>query len=192
MCDSGASGTNSAMAGTETGGLSRAILCYLSSAGVHVRPGKLSPSQGKAVSVPARRLFGVPLHSLPLSAHAEGVPQFLVDACELLRLHLHVEGLFRKTGSVTRIKALKARLEAGENCLPMALPCDVATLVKQFLRSLPEPLVPAELQGPMCQIQQHQEEDRGPLTILLTCLVPRASASTLRYFFGFLQDVAAR
>ncbi|XP_060113745.1 uncharacterized protein LOC132585885 [Heteronotia binoei] len=118
--------------------------------------------------------------------------RFLVAACELLRQHLHVEGLFRKTGSVTRIKALQSRLEAGESCLHMALPCDVASLVKLFLRSLPEPLLPAELQAPMCQVQQRPEEDRGPLTILLTCLVLPASANTLRYFFGFLKDVAAR
>ncbi|XP_077192667.1 uncharacterized protein LOC143837085 [Paroedura picta] len=180
------------MACAETGDLSRAILGYLRSVGVHVRPGKLSPSQGKAMPIPARRLFGVPLCSLPLLKPAGGVPRFLVDACELLRLHLHVEGLFRKTGSVTRIKALKTRLEAGENCLHMALPCDVAALVKQFLRDLPEPLIPAELQGLMCHVQKRQEEDRRPLTLLLTCLVPKVSANTLRYFFGFLQDVAAR
>uniref|UniRef100_A0ACB8FS88 Uncharacterized protein n=1 Tax=Sphaerodactylus townsendi TaxID=933632 RepID=A0ACB8FS88_9SAUR len=74
----------------------------------------------------------------------------------------------------------------------MALPCDVATLVKQFLRDLPEPLVPAELQGPLCKVQQRPEEDRGALSILLTCLLPGTSAGTLRYFFSFLQDVAAR
>ncbi|CAI5780821.1 rho GTPase-activating protein 11A-like [Podarcis lilfordi] len=116
--------------------------------------------------------------------------RFLVDACELLRPHLHVEGLFRKCGSMTRIKALKARLEAGERCLAMALPCDVATLVKQFLRDLPEPLIPAGIQGPLCQVQQ--QEDSDPLTLLLTSLLPQRSTDLLRYFFRFLQDVASR
>lgn len=35
--------------------------------------------------------------------------RFLVDACELLRPHLHLEGLFRKGGSLTRIRALKVK-----------------------------------------------------------------------------------
>uniref|UniRef100_A0A8C5SWB7 Rho-GAP domain-containing protein n=1 Tax=Laticauda laticaudata TaxID=8630 RepID=A0A8C5SWB7_LATLA len=119
-------------------------------------------------------------------------PRFLVDACEHLRPHLHLEGLFRKCGSMTRIKALKARLEAGEHCLHMALPCDVATLVKQFLRSLPEPLIPAELQGPLCQVQQQSREDRDSLTLLITCLLPPWNSSILRYFLSFLQEVVAR
>ncbi|XP_053255145.1 rho GTPase-activating protein 11A-like [Podarcis raffonei] len=170
---------------------SHAIVQYLTSISIHVRPWKTSPSQENSIlPPPSGGLFGVPLHLLPLSEHVEGVPQFLVDACELLRPHLHVEGLFRKCGSMTRIKALKARLEAGERCLAMALPCDVATLVKQFLRDLPEPLIPAGIQGPLCQVQQ--QEDSDPLTLLLTSLLPQRSTDLLRYFFRFLQDVASR
>nr|XP_020642743.1 rho GTPase-activating protein 11A-like [Pogona vitticeps] len=136
-----------------------AIIHYLKRRGVHAQLWKANPtSQENHRSAPlAGGLFGVPLHSLPLSERAEGVPQFLVDACELLRPHLHIEGLFRKCGSLTRIKALKRRLEAGERCLEMALPCDVATLVKQFLRDLPEPLIPAPLQGPLCQTQSGEK-----------------------------------
>ncbi|XP_078236113.1 rho GTPase-activating protein 11A [Pogona vitticeps] len=177
-----------------------AIIHYLKRRGVHAQLWKANPtSQENHRSAPlAGGLFGVPLHSLPLSERAEGVPQFLVDACELLRPHLHIEGLFRKCGSLTRIKALKRRLEAGERCLEMALPCDVATLVKQFLRDLPEPLIPAPLQGPLCQTQQRgdpeeeEEADQGSLALLLTCLLPPKSAAVLRYLFCFLQDVASR
>ncbi|KAJ8342097.1 hypothetical protein SKAU_G00320250 [Synaphobranchus kaupii] len=35
------------------------------------------------------------------------VPRFLVDSCEFLSRHLHTEGLFRKTGSLSRIRALR-------------------------------------------------------------------------------------
>ncbi|KAG8143569.1 hypothetical protein E2320_000776, partial [Naja naja] len=70
----------------------------------------------------------------------------------------------------------------------MALPCDVATLVKQFLRSLPEPLIPAELQGPLCQVQQQSQEVRNSLTLLITCLLPPWNCSVLRYFLSFLQE----
>ncbi|XP_061453572.1 rho GTPase-activating protein 11A-like isoform X2 [Rhineura floridana] len=188
------------MPSAEKGVSSCAIIQYLTSIGIHVRHWKTNPSQENSlVPLPVSGgLFGVPLHLLPISEHVEGVPQFLVDACELLRPHLHVEGLFRKCGSMTRIKALKTRLEAGERCLVMALPCDVATLVKQFLRDLPEPLIPAGLQGPLCRVQQggggggEDDDGQAQLTLLLTCLLPQRSTDLLRYFFSFLWDVAAR
>uniref|UniRef100_A0A3Q3W1X9 Rho-GAP domain-containing protein n=1 Tax=Mola mola TaxID=94237 RepID=A0A3Q3W1X9_MOLML len=74
------------------------------------------------------------------------LPAFLVDACIKLLAHVDTEGLFRKSGSVVRLKALRAKLDAGEECLSNALPCDVAGLVKQFFRELPEPVLPIELQ----------------------------------------------
>nr|XP_014342125.1 PREDICTED: rho GTPase-activating protein 11B [Latimeria chalumnae] len=65
------------------------------------------PRAGAALPV-GDRLFGAPLHTLKCSAHTCGsIPSFLVDACEHLEKHIHTEGLFRKSGSVVRLKALK-------------------------------------------------------------------------------------
>uniref|UniRef100_A0A8C2XTV6 Rho GTPase activating protein 11A n=1 Tax=Cyclopterus lumpus TaxID=8103 RepID=A0A8C2XTV6_CYCLU len=119
--------------------------------------------------------------------------RFLVDACMMLLAHVNTEGLFRKSGSVIRLKALRAKLDAGEECLSTALPCDVAGLVKQFFRELPEPVLPTELQEAFLKAQQlPAEEDVTSATMLLTCVLPDRNLSVLRHFFDFLQSVSKR
>ncbi|MEQ2208362.1 hypothetical protein XENOCAPTIV_026548, partial [Xenoophorus captivus] len=66
-----------------------------------------------------------------------------------------------------------AKLDAGEECLPTARPCDVAGLVKQFFRELPEPILPTELQEAFFKAQQlPSEEERTSATMLLSCVLP--------------------
>ncbi|KAH1180876.1 hypothetical protein KIL84_001810 [Mauremys mutica] len=141
--------------------LAEAVVRHLRRAGVRLKHWKPalsdSPHQEKSPLAAPAGPFGTPLQALPLSESVEGVPRFLVQICEALRRHLHTEGLFRKSGSVTRVKALKAQLEAGERCLDSAAPCDLAALLKQFLRHLPEPLIPAALQDPLCQENKMDE-----------------------------------
>ncbi|KAM3594759.1 uncharacterized protein V6R79_013850 [Siganus canaliculatus] len=121
------------------------------------------------------------------------VPSFLVDACMMLLAHVNTEGLFRKSGSIVRLKALRAKLDAGEECLSTALPCDVAGLVKQFFRELPEPVLPSELQDAFLKAQQlPTEEDRTCATMLLSCVLPDRNLSVLRHFFDFLHNVSKR
>ncbi|XP_054469853.1 rho GTPase-activating protein 11A isoform X2 [Anoplopoma fimbria] len=140
------------------------------------------------------KVFGVSLESLPYyNMECGSVPSFLVDACMMLLAHVDTEGLFRKSGSVIRLKALRAKLDAGEECLSTALPCDVAGLVKQFFRELPEPVLPTELQEAFFKAQQlPAEEDRTSATMLLSCVLPDRNLSVLRHFFDFLHNVSMR
>uniref|UniRef100_A0A8D3CCK5 Rho-GAP domain-containing protein n=1 Tax=Scophthalmus maximus TaxID=52904 RepID=A0A8D3CCK5_SCOMX len=142
----------------------------------------------------ATKVFGVSLESLPYYNMESGsVPSFLVDACMKLMAHVDTEGLFRKSGSVVRLKALRAKLDAGEECLSTALPCDVAGLVKQFFRELPEPLLPTELQEAFLKAQQlSAAEDRTSATTLLSCVLPDRNLGVLRHFFDFLHNVSQR
>uniref|UniRef100_A0A8C4VNH1 Neuroendocrine protein 7B2 n=1 Tax=Gopherus evgoodei TaxID=1825980 RepID=A0A8C4VNH1_9SAUR len=125
------------------------------------------------------------------AVEVRGAP-FLVDACEYLEEHIHTEGLFRKSGSFVRLKTLKSQLDQGENCLPAALPCDVAGLLKQFFRELPEPILPTDLQEALFKAQHLENEEKNTATVLLSCLVADRTINTLRYFFNFLRNVSLR
>ncbi|XP_063508617.1 rho GTPase-activating protein 11A isoform X3 [Pongo pygmaeus] len=140
------------------------------------------------------KIFGVPFNALPHSAVPEygHIPSFLVDACTSLEEHIHTEGLFRKSGSVIRLKALKNKLDHGEGCLSSAPPCDIAGLLKQFFRELPEPILPADLHEALLKAQQLGTEEKNKATLLLSCLLADHTVHVLRYFFNFLRNVSLR
>lgn len=85
------------------------------------------------------------------------------------------------------------KLNNGEACLSTALPYDVATLVKQFCRELPEPLFPSELQTALLKSQAlPKAKDKTSALQLLSCLLPARSSSCLHYLFSFLSRVSQR
>lgn len=89
--------------------------------------------------------------------------------------------------------SFQAKLDVGEECLFTALPCDVAGLVKQFFRELPEPVLPTELQEAFLKAQQLPTmEDRTSATMLLSCVLPDRNQTVLRHFFDFLHNVSKR
>lgn len=115
-----------------------------------------------------------------------------MDICTSLEEHIHTEGLFRKSGSVIRLKALKNKLDNGEGGLSSALPCDIAGLLKQFFRELPEPIFPADLHEALFKAQQLGSEEKNTATLLLSCLIADHTVNILRYFFNFLRNVSLR
>nr|XP_006632583.1 PREDICTED: rho GTPase-activating protein 11A isoform X1 [Lepisosteus oculatus] len=173
-----------------------AIVQHLRVYGIRIKNwNKNKGSSSKVTACYPAKIFGVPLESLPQCSVAEygTVPRFLVDACENLLQNVDTEGLFRKSGSVVRLKELKAKLDMGEDCIPSALPCDIAGLLKQFFRELPEPAIPTELHDALLKAQQLlTEEERTTATHLLSCMLPDGVSQTLRYFFNFLKNVSQR
>ncbi|XP_050810763.1 rho GTPase-activating protein 11A isoform X4 [Gopherus flavomarginatus] len=185
------------MAGRGRAVVRLAVLQQLRAAyGIKVKSGSC---RGAAATQPGAaavegKVFGISLHSLPQSVVPEygSIPSFLVDACKYLEEHVHTEGLFRKSGSFVRLKTLKSQLDQGENCLPAALPCDVAGLLKQFFRELPEPILPTDLQEALFKAQHLENEEKNTATVLISCLVADRTINTLRYFFNFLRNVSLR
>ncbi|XP_014450941.1 rho GTPase-activating protein 11A isoform X2 [Alligator mississippiensis] len=163
--------------------------------GIKVKSGSCRAAAGKQHPTAAGegKVFGISLHALPQSLVPEygTIPNFLLDACKHLEEHIHTEGLFRKSGAVVRLKTLKSKLDQGENCLSAALPYDIAGLLKQFFRELPEPILPSHLQEALLKAQQLGEEKKT-VTMLLSCLFPDKTIDTLRYFFNFLRNVSLR
>ncbi|XP_031449585.1 rho GTPase-activating protein 11A isoform X2 [Phasianus colchicus] len=162
--------------------------------GIKVKSGAcLAAAKQPAAAAAENKVFGTSFYALPQSLVPEYgyIPSFLVDACEYLEEHVHTEGLFRKSGSLVRLKALKSKLDQGENCLSAALPCDVAGLLKQFFRELPEPILPPHLQDGLLKAQQLANRKKAA-TMLLSCLMADRTIEALRYFFNFLRTVSLR
>ncbi|XP_054130943.1 rho GTPase-activating protein 11A-like isoform X2 [Melozone crissalis] len=162
--------------------------------GIKVKSGScLAAAKTPGAAAAEGKIFGISFNALPQSLVPEYgyIPSFLVDTCEYLEEHVHTEGLFRKSGSLVRLKALKSKLDQGENCLSAALPCDVAGLLKQFFRELPEPILPPHLQEGLCKAQQLGNEKKTA-TVLLSCLMADRTIAALRYFFNFLRAVSLR
>ncbi|XP_016111456.1 rho GTPase-activating protein 11A-like [Sinocyclocheilus grahami] len=152
-------------------------------------------NRNKQTSLNTVRVFGVALEGLPHCPVLDygDVPCFIADVCTSLLEHLDTEGLFRKSGSVVRVKSLRAKLDQGEDCLSTALPLDVAGLLKQFFRELPEPVLTSDLHSAFLKAQElPTDEERTSATVLLSCVLPDSNLNTLRYFFSFLKSVSQR
>uniref|UniRef100_A0A8C5QTV8 Rho-GAP domain-containing protein n=1 Tax=Leptobrachium leishanense TaxID=445787 RepID=A0A8C5QTV8_9ANUR len=168
---------------------------HLRSQGIKIKHWNCKQRPEAARGQPSGKLFGTALHVLPQTYVQDygAIPSFLVDMCKYLELHSHTEGLFRKSGSIMRQKLLKTKLDSGDSGLSDAQPCDVAGILKQFFRELPEPILPADLHDALFKAQHLAcNEDRVSATILISCLIPERSLNILRYIFSFLHTVSLR
>ncbi len=73
------------------------------------------------------------------------VPTFVVQSCQAILKGVQTEGLFRKAGSACRQREIKRQLERREGFKPSHDVIDLANILKQFLRELPDPLIPYQL-----------------------------------------------
>ncbi|XP_054910140.1 neuroendocrine protein 7B2 [Poeciliopsis prolifica] len=160
--------------------------------GIHVK--NFAKKKGKLVYTGAK-VFGVPLENLPRRYIPEFglVPCFLVDGCSFLLDRIATVGLFRKPGSLPRVKILREKLNRGDDALSTASPYDIATLVKQFCRELPELLFPSEVHAALLKAQAIPDLQAKMAALqLLSCLLPARNSSCLQYLFDFLHKVSQR
>ncbi|XP_066534808.1 protein FAM13A isoform X4 [Hoplias malabaricus] len=142
----------------------------------------------------AQRVFGVSLLEMSeLGLVTDGVPVVVRKMVDYLIQHgLEQEGLFRVSGSVRVLDTLKQKLDRGEDLdlQQEAEACTVASLLKQYLRELPEGLVHSSIHSTLIQLQRESSEDvfcKDVRQLLLQ--LPDVHYSVLRYLCHFLTQV---
>ncbi|KAF4019791.1 hypothetical protein G4228_011543 [Cervus hanglu yarkandensis] len=141
------------------------------------------------------KLFGVSLQDLHRQGLTEnGVPAIVGSIVEYLTLHgLTQEGLFRVNGNVKVVEQLRWKFESG---VPVELGrdgdvCAAASLLKLFLRELPESVITSTLQPRFLQLCQDDRNDaqESKLRALIEEL-PDTHYCLLKYLCQFLTEVA--
>ncbi|XP_051560793.1 protein FAM13A-like isoform X2 [Myxocyprinus asiaticus] len=152
----------------------------------------LKPSPATATG--GKKVFGVSLLELrELGFVKDGVPVVVRSMVEYLEKHgLRQEGLFRVNGSVRTVDNLRQRFDGVEE-VDLHQETDVfavASLLKQFLRDLPEGLIHHSIHKPLIQLYQESSEDDfcKDLPELLQQL-PEIHYSLLYYLCHFLSQV---
>ncbi|XP_029483491.2 rho GTPase-activating protein 7 isoform X1 [Oncorhynchus nerka] len=150
------------------------------------------PRKAKAQELKGRRVFGVSLlHSMQQTG--EPLPPSILKALFYLRTEcLDQVGLFRKSGVKSRIQYLRDMVEAdpegasyeGQSAF------DVADMVKQYFRDLPEPVFSSKLCESFLHIYQYFPKDQQFCAAQAAIfLLPDEHREALQTLLLFLRDV---
>ena len=126
----------------------------------------------------------------------------LVTRCidEVEARGMDVEGIYRKSGSYSQVKAVQLGFERDPLAADIADPDldihAVTSALKQFLRKLPTPLVTYDAYDEMIQ-GAHAAAERGEGALVEACrravaLLPRCHRDTLELVVGHLARVVER
>ncbi|XP_063776938.1 rho GTPase-activating protein 7 isoform X1 [Pseudophryne corroboree] len=155
------------------------------------------PKFMKRVKVPDYRdknVFGVPL-TINVQRSGQPLPPSIQQAMRYLRSQcLDQVGLFRKSGVKSRILALRELSENNADCLIYEgqSAYDLADMLKQYFRDLPEPLLTSKLSETFLQIYQYVPKDQRLQAIKAAImLLPDENREVLQTLLYFLNDVAA-
>ncbi|XP_077426586.1 rho GTPase-activating protein 7 isoform X1 [Vanacampus margaritifer] len=144
-----------------------------------------------------RNVFGVPLQVI-VQRTGQPLPQGIQQAMRYLRNQcLDQVGLFRKSGVKSRIQALRQMNETsgadgGGVTYEGQSAYDVADMLKQYFRDLPEPLLTSKLSETFLQIYQYMPKElRLQAARAAVLLLPDENREALRTLLCLLSDVTA-
>uniref|UniRef100_A0A8C1AS88 Rho GTPase activating protein 6 n=1 Tax=Cyprinus carpio carpio TaxID=630221 RepID=A0A8C1AS88_CYPCA len=118
------------------------------------------------------------------------VPRVLDSCCQHLQKYgLQTVGIFRVGSSKKRVRQLREAFDRGADVVldQRNSVHDVAALLKEFLRDMPDPLLTRELYSAFITLNK---TDQHTVTQLLICLLPACNSDTLQCLLHFLSDVA--
>ncbi|XP_022818026.1 rho GTPase-activating protein 11A-like [Spodoptera litura] len=144
-----------------------------------------------------KTVFGAPLVKVPSCSviccgSTLSVPIVVTEMSSVLRSNAHVEGLFRKAGSQNRQKDIKRLLDAGGCVSEGHHPIDVASVLKLYLRCLPEPLISAEVQDLLLRCRLTAGEDALKPILHTLLLLPVLHVHLLHYIMELLNFLASK
>uniref|UniRef100_A0A8C0T049 Rho-GAP domain-containing protein n=2 Tax=Canis lupus TaxID=9612 RepID=A0A8C0T049_CANLF len=142
-----------------------------------------------------KKLFGVSLQDLQQQGLTEnGIPAIVGTLVDYLTKHgLTQEGLFRVNGNVKVVEQLRWKFESGA---PVELGkdgdvCSAASLLKLFLRELPESVITSTLYPRFIQLFQDDRNDAQENSLRdLIKELPDTHYCLLKYLCQFLTKVA--
>ncbi|XP_074842537.1 stAR-related lipid transfer protein 13 isoform X2 [Carettochelys insculpta] len=141
-----------------------------------------------------KNVFGVPL-IVHVQRTGQPLPQSMQQALRYLRSNcLDQVGLFRKSGVKSRIQALRQMNESSPENVSYEdqSAYDVADMVKQFFRDLPEPLLTSKLGETFLQIYQYvPKEQRLQAVQAAIMLMSDENREVLQTLLCFLSDVSS-
>ncbi|KAI1903561.1 hypothetical protein AGOR_G00028450 [Albula goreensis] len=150
--------------------------------------------KAKASDSKDRRVFGVPLLQSVQQTGAP-LPHSILKAMHFLRTEcLDQVGLFRKSGVKSRIQSLREMVEANPNGVSYdgQSAFDVADMVKQYFRDLPEPIFSSKLCESFLHIYQYFPKDQQFAAVQAAILLlPDENREALQTLLFFLRDVVA-
>ncbi|XP_078446389.1 small G protein family protein / RhoGAP family protein isoform X2 [Wolffia australiana] len=136
-------------------------------------------------------VFGVPIEVVLQRQHSDRpIPQILVRCADYLVLSgLHTENLFKQEGNRKAVRQLISLYNQDSNAtLPEgSKPLDVASLIKCYLSSLPEPLTTFEMYHDIREARSNINDVRNLLSKL-----PNVNYSTLEYITALLLRVSQK
>ncbi|XP_021566149.1 protein FAM13A isoform X1 [Carlito syrichta] len=164
---------------------------------------RLKEDMKKIVTVPVneqrvstyQKVFGVSLQELQQQGLTEnGIPAVVWNIVEYLTQHgLTQEGLFRVNGNVRVVEQLRLKFESGA---PVELGkdgdvCSAASLLKLFLRELPDSVITSALHPRFIQLFQDGRNDAQESSLRdLIKELPDTHYCLLKYLCRFLTKVA--
>ncbi|XP_006868565.1 PREDICTED: stAR-related lipid transfer protein 8 [Chrysochloris asiatica] len=140
-----------------------------------------------------QHVFGVP-PLIHMQRTGQPLPQSIQQAMRYLRSQcLDQVGIFRKSGVKSRIQNLRQMNETSPDnvCYEGQSAYDVADLLKQYFRDLPEPIFTSKLTTTFLQIYQLLPKDQWLAAAqAATLLLPDENREVLQTLLYFLSDIA--